>query len=80
MPDMSGWAFEITGEWADGLKKTFVSKDTLGVYTESDFDSVREEELKHREQIIRWFLEQQEIKLISIQLKSIEKQKLDPSK
>ena len=68
--------FEINAEWADGLKKTFVSKDTLGIYSEADFDVVREEEIKHRQEVIRWFLEQQEIKLLSIQLKSVEKMDL----
>jgi hypothetical protein len=71
--------FEIAAEWADGLKRTFVSKDTLGIYTEVDFDAVREEEIKHREEIIRWFLASQDIKLLSIRLQSIEKMNLDQS-
>jgi hypothetical protein len=69
--------FEINAEWSDGFKRRFVSKDTLGVYTEQDFDMARPEEIKHREELIRWFLEKQEIKPISIELKSIEKIHLD---
>jgi hypothetical protein len=59
------------------LKRSFVSKDTLGVYTKQDFDTARAEEIKNREVLIRWFLEKQDIKPISIQLKSIEKIRLD---
>ena len=69
--------FEVTGEWSDGFKRSFVSKDTLGVYTEQDFDTARPQEIKNREELIRWFLTEQEIKVISIQLKSIEKIRLD---
>ena len=69
--------FEVNAEWSDGLRRSFVSKDTLGVYTEQDFDTARPEEIKNREALIRWFLEKQDIKPISIQLKSIEKIRLD---
>jgi hypothetical protein len=69
--------FEVNAEWADGFKRSFVSKDTLGVYTEQDFDTARPEEIKNREALIRWFLEKQDIKPMSIQLKSIEKIRLD---
>ena len=65
--------FEVTAQGSDGETRTFQATDTLGLYTEEDFELVRSEEVNHREQLMRWFMEEKQLKVSSVLLVGVKK-------